>query len=83
LLLLMQIFNLSIISIAVLENVPPDAGLQKRADLTSLMVGPAGTEDQTRATCVAGSGASRSAIHYTTRLNIRDELENKIQNRVR
>jgi hypothetical protein len=54
-----------IISIAVLENVPPDAGLQKRATFSTLNVGLAGTGNQTWATCVASSGASRSAIHYT------------------
>jgi hypothetical protein len=37
-------FNLFIISIAVLENVPPYAGLQKRANLSTLIVGLAGTE---------------------------------------
>jgi hypothetical protein len=47
-----------IISIAVLENVPPDAGLQK------LHVGLAGTGSRTRATCVASSGTIRSTIHY-------------------
>jgi hypothetical protein len=31
---------------------------------TILMLGPAGTGNQTQATCVAGSSASRSAIHY-------------------
>jgi hypothetical protein len=59
-------FNLFIVSIAVLENanVPPDQGLQKRANFSTLIVGLAGTGDQNRATCVAGSGANRSAIHY-------------------
>jgi hypothetical protein len=62
LLLLLQIFNLSIILIAVLENVSPaHAVLQKRATVSLLIVGPARTGDRT---CVAGSGASRSAIHY-------------------
>jgi hypothetical protein len=42
----------------------PDAGLQKRANFSTLMVGLAGTGDQTRAACVAGSGTNRSAIHY-------------------
>jgi hypothetical protein len=51
-------------AIAVLENVPPGAGLQKRSNFSTLIVGPAGTGDQTRATCVAGSGNNRSAIHY-------------------
>jgi hypothetical protein len=53
-----------IISIAVLENVPPDAGLQKRATFSTLNVGLAGTGNRTRATCVAGSVSGRSAIHY-------------------
>jgi hypothetical protein len=53
-----------IISIAVLENVPPDTGLQKRATFSTLNVGLAGTGNQTRATCVASSVARRSAIHY-------------------
>jgi hypothetical protein len=55
-------FNLFIISIAVLENVPPDVGLQKRAIFSTLIVGLAG--DRSRATCGARSGANRSAIHY-------------------
>jgi hypothetical protein len=53
-----------LISIAVLENVPPEAGLQKRATFSILNVGLAGTGNQTRATCVAGSVARRSAIDY-------------------
>jgi hypothetical protein len=48
------------VSIAVLENVPLDAGLQK-------ILGLAGTGNQTRATCVASSGNNRSAIHYALR----------------
>jgi hypothetical protein len=47
----------------VLENVPLDAGLQKRANFPPLTIVLAGIEDQTRATCVAGSDATRSAIH--------------------
>jgi hypothetical protein len=35
--------NLSIISIAVPENVPPDAGLQKRDYFSTLIIGLAGT----------------------------------------
>jgi hypothetical protein len=54
---LLHILNLSIISIAVLENT----GLQERATFSSLIVRPAGTGDQSKATCVAGRGASRSA----------------------
>jgi hypothetical protein len=53
-----------IISIAVLENVPPDAGLQKRATFSTLNVGLARTGNQTRATCVASSGTNLLAIHY-------------------
>jgi hypothetical protein len=53
-----------IITIAVLEKVPPGAGLQKRATFSTLNVGLAGTGNQTQATCVASSGPSRSAIHY-------------------
>jgi hypothetical protein len=48
----------------VLENVPPDAGLQKRATYSTLNVGLAGTRNQTRATCGASSVTNRSAIHY-------------------
>jgi hypothetical protein len=45
-----------IISIAVLENMPHDAGLQKRATgFSTLNVGLAGTGNQSWATCVAGS----------------------------
>jgi hypothetical protein len=53
-----------IISIAVLENVLPDAGLQKRATFSTLNIGLAGTGNRSRATCVACSGTIRSAIHY-------------------
>jgi hypothetical protein len=53
-----------IISISVLENVPPDAGLQKRATFSTLNLGLAGTGNQTGATCVSSSGTNRSAIHY-------------------
>jgi hypothetical protein len=52
------------ISIAVLENVPSGAGLEKRDTFSTLIVGPAGPGYRTRATCVLCSGASRSAIHY-------------------
>jgi hypothetical protein len=48
----------------VLENVPPYAGLQKRATFSTLNVGLAGTGNRTRATCVASSGTNHSAIHY-------------------
>jgi flagellar basal body P-ring protein FlgI len=40
------------------------AGLQKRDNFFTLIVGLAGTGNQTRSTCVAGSGVNRSAIHY-------------------
>jgi hypothetical protein len=52
-----------IILIAVLENVLPDAGLQKRATFSTLNIGVAGTGNQTRAACLASSGTIRSAIH--------------------
>jgi hypothetical protein len=55
-----------IILIAVLENVPPDAGLQKRATFSPLNVGLARTGNQTHATCEASSVARRSAIHYAS-----------------
>jgi hypothetical protein len=42
----------------------PDAGLQKKAILSTLIVGPYRTGDGTQATCILGSGASRSFIHY-------------------
>jgi hypothetical protein len=42
----------------------PDVGLKKRATFTTLIIGSAGTGYRTRATCMAGSGANRSAIHY-------------------
>jgi hypothetical protein len=66
-----------IISIAVLENVPPDAGLQKRATFSTLYVGLAGTGNWTRATCVASSGTNRSAIYYASHLN--DSMNMKIR----
>jgi hypothetical protein len=44
--------------------MPREAGLQKRANFPTLIIGLAGTGDQTRATCVAGSGANHSAIQY-------------------
>jgi hypothetical protein len=40
------------------------ARLQNRANFTTLIVGLAWTGDHTRATCVAGSGNNRSAIHF-------------------
>jgi hypothetical protein len=51
----------------VLENVPPEAGLQKRATFSTLNLSLAMTGNQTRATCVAGSGTIPSAIHYAHR----------------
>jgi hypothetical protein len=47
-------------------NVPPDAGLQKRANSSTLIVGLAGTGDRARATCVSGIGNNCSAIYYDT-----------------
>jgi hypothetical protein len=49
---------------AVLENVPPGAGLQKRATFSTLNVGLAGTGNRARDTFVASSGTNRSAIHF-------------------
>jgi hypothetical protein len=57
-----------LISIAVLEKVPPDAGLQKRATFSTLDVGLAGTGNQTQATYAASSGTNRSDIHYACEL---------------
>jgi hypothetical protein len=45
-----------------------NAELQKIATFSTLIIGLARTGDQTRATCGAGSGASRSAIHYDYRI---------------
>jgi hypothetical protein len=44
--------------------MPPDAWLQKRTNFSTLIVGLARTGNQTRATCMAGSGTNGSAIHY-------------------
>jgi hypothetical protein len=44
-------------------NVPPDAGLQKRAHFSTLIVGLSGTGNQTQSPCAVGSGVDRSAIH--------------------
>jgi hypothetical protein len=52
-----------IISIAVLENEPPDRVTEK-SHLFTLNIGLAGTGNRTRATCVASSGTNRSAINY-------------------
>jgi hypothetical protein len=54
-----------IISVAVVENVPYDAGLQKRATFSTLNVGMAGTGNQARANYVVSSVTYRSAIHYS------------------
>jgi hypothetical protein len=59
-----------IISIAELENVPPDAGVQKRATFFTLIVGLAGTGNRIRATCEASSSTNRSAIHYAMNLSV-------------
>jgi hypothetical protein len=57
-------FYLVMILIAVLVNVPPDAGFQKKANFSTLNVGLARTWYQTPDNCVTGSGSYRSAIHY-------------------
>jgi hypothetical protein len=57
-----------IILIAVLENVPPDAGLQKRATFSTLNKGLVSTVNRTRATCMTSSGTDGSAIHYALSL---------------
>jgi hypothetical protein len=59
-----------IISIVGLENVPPNAGFQKRATFSSLNVGLAWTGNWTRDTCVASSGTNCSDIHYTFSLAV-------------
>jgi hypothetical protein len=41
-----------------------DASLQKKGTFSALIVGLAGWGNQTRMTCVTGSGASCSAINY-------------------
>jgi hypothetical protein len=64
LLSLQQMFNLSIISIAVLKSVSPTQDYIKDPTFSTLIAGPAGTGDQTQATCLADSGTSCSAIHY-------------------
>jgi hypothetical protein len=56
--------NPFIILIAVLENLPTDAGLHKRATFSTRNVGRARTGNQTRTTCVASSGTNRSTFHY-------------------
>jgi hypothetical protein len=48
-----------IFSIVVLENVPPDAGLQKRDTFSTRNVGLAGTRSQILATCVASCGTAQ------------------------
>jgi hypothetical protein len=57
--LLLQIFYSTIQCNCTTYNVPPGAGLQKRANFSTLILGLAGTGDQTRATCVARSGDNR------------------------
>jgi hypothetical protein len=52
-------------SIAVLENVIPDAGLPKRVIFSTLNVDLSETRNQTQSTSEASSGNNRSAIHYT------------------
>jgi hypothetical protein len=58
LLSLLQIVYLSRILIAVLENVSPTQGYRKKATFSTLIVGPVGTGNPTRATCVSGWGAT-------------------------
>jgi hypothetical protein len=48
-----------IISIAVLENVPPDGGLQKRATFSTVNIGLAGTGNRPRATCLRGKQGTK------------------------
>jgi hypothetical protein len=64
LLSLLQFFNPIIQYNFSACNVPLDAGLQKRANFSTLIVHLAGTRDLTRTICVSGSGVNRSAIHY-------------------
>jgi hypothetical protein len=53
-------------------SVPPDAGLQKRGNFSTLIVGLAETGEPAWATSVSGSGENCSAIHYDlfTRYNL-------------
>jgi uncharacterized membrane protein YagU involved in acid resistance len=44
-----------IVSIAVLENVPLDAGLKKRENISDLNVGLAWNGNRTQATCMSSS----------------------------
>jgi hypothetical protein len=64
LILLLQLFYPTIQCKCNACIVSPDAGLQKRANFSTLIIGLARTRDQTQATCMAGSGNNRSAIHY-------------------
>jgi hypothetical protein len=50
--------------------VPPDAGLQIKANFYTLIVGLAGTGDQTRATWVARSRLPDYAIQYDLQSNV-------------
>jgi hypothetical protein len=54
-----------IMSFAVLENVPPDAELQKRATFSTLNVGLAGTWNQTRATSTLGGIHTRMIFLFS------------------
>jgi hypothetical protein len=54
-------FSYFSVQLQCLQRAP---GLQKRATISTQILDLAGTGDRTLATCVAGSGASGSAIHY-------------------
>jgi hypothetical protein len=58
-----------IISIAVLENVPPDAGLQKRATFSTLNVGLAGTGIEPGPGSVVRGRQRRKTLCHPLRLN--------------
>jgi hypothetical protein len=51
-------------AIASACNFPPNAGLEKRANFSTLNIGLSGSGDRTRVTCGAGSGDNCSAINY-------------------
>jgi hypothetical protein len=61
-----NLFNPLIISIAALDNVPPDARLQKKSTISTLNFGLDGMGNRARFTCLASSGTIRSAIHYAS-----------------
>jgi hypothetical protein len=47
-------------------KVPPDAGLQKKANFSTQIVGLFMTVNITWAICMVGSSTNRKAIHYDT-----------------